>query len=80
MVLKHLVVSDETKRITITLTTTKLVNIYWGDGTQMLDVYGSNITITHDYEKHADYFIMITGVIEEVTNVETNAIIVWEKL
>lgn len=80
MVLKHLVVSDETKRITITLTTTKLVNIYWGDGTQMLDVYGSNITITHDYEKHADYFIMITGVIEEVTNVETNAIIVWKKL
>lgn len=80
MVLKHLRVSSATKRATITLTTSKLVNIYWGDGTQMQDVYGTNVTITHDYAEDGDYFIIITGVIEEVTNVETNGIIVWEKL
>lgn len=80
MVLKHLRVSAATKRVTITLTTSKLVNIYWGDGTQMQDVYGTNVTITHDYAEDGDYFIIITGVIEEVTNVSTNGIIVWEKL
>lgn len=79
-VIKHLRVSEETKRLTITLTTTKLVNIYWGDGTQMQDVYGTNVTITHDYAEDGDYFAIITGVIEEVTNVDTNGIIVWDKL
>ena len=80
MVLKHLRVNDNTRQVQVTLTTSKLVNIYWGDGTQMQDVYGDNITITHDYQQNGDYFIVITGVIEEVTNVQTNAIIVWEKL
>lgn len=79
-VIKHLRVSEETKRLTITLTTTKLVNIYWGDGTQMQDVYGTNVTITHDYAEDGDYFAIITGVIEDVTNVDTNGIIVWDKL
>ena len=80
MVLKHLRVNSSTKRVSITLTTSKLVNIYWGDGTTMQDVYGTNVTITHDYVEDGDYFIIITGVIEEVTNVSTNGIIVWEKL
>lgn len=80
MVLKHMRVSEETKRLTVTLTTSKLVNIYWGDGTQMQDVYGTNVTITHDYAVDGDYFIIITGVIEEVTDVSTNGIIVWDKL
>lgn len=80
MIIKHLRVSEDTKQLSITLTTTKLVNIYWGDGTQMQDVYGTNVTITHDYAEDGDYMAIITGVIEEVTNVDTNGIIVWDKL
>lgn len=80
MVLKQLCVSDATKRVSITLSTSKLINIYWGDGTTMQDVYGDNITITHDYAENGDYFIIITGVIEELENIETNAIIVWDEL
>lgn len=79
-VIKHIRTSEATKRLTITLTTSKLVNIYWGDGTQMQDVYGTSVTITHDYAEDGDYFAIITGVIEDVTNVDTNGIIVWDKL
>ena len=80
MVLKHMRIDDSSKRATITLTTNKLVNIYWGDGTTTQDVYGSSTTITHNFAENGDYFIVITGVIEEITSITTNAIIVWEKL
>ncbi len=79
-VLKHIRVGDSTKTCSITLTSTKYVNIYWGDGSVDEDVSGDNITITHDYTKNGDYFVIITGCIDEITDFDTNAIIVWNKL
>jgi len=79
-VLKHLRINDSTKRISVTLTTVKLINIYWGDGTTTQDVYGTNVTITHDYQENGEYFASITGVIEDITAFDTNAIVVWSKL
>lgn len=79
-VLKHLRVNEATKRVSIKLTTSKLINVYWGDGTMLQDVYGTDVTITHDYTVNGDYFIVITGVIEDIKNLETNAIVVWDKL
>lgn len=78
-VLKHLRVNESSKRITITLTTEKLVNIYWGDGTTSQDVYGTT-TITHDYDENGEYYVILTGVIEDIKDFSTNAIIVWNKL
>lgn len=79
-VLKHLRINDSTKRISVTFTTVKLVNIYWGDGTTTQDVSGNNITVTHDYKENGEYFASITGVVEDITSFETNAIVVWNKL
>lgn len=79
-VLKHMKTSEATKRISITITTTKLVNIYWGDGTTTQDVCGTNVTVTHDYADNGEYYAVITGVIEEIEAFSTNAIIVWQKL
>lgn len=78
-VLKHFRVNENSKTVTVTLTTEKLVNIYWGDGTTTQDVYGTR-TITHDYSENGEYYVIIAGVIEDVTNFSTNAIIVWNKL
>lgn len=78
-VLKHFRVNENSKTVTVTLTTEKLVNIYWGDGTTTQDVYGTQ-TITHDYLENGEYYVIIAGVIEDVTNFSTNAIIVWNKL
>lgn len=79
-VLKHMRTSEANKRISITITTTKLVNIYWGDGTTTQDVCGTNVTVTHDYASNGEYYAVITGVIEEIEAFATNAIVVWNKL
>lgn len=79
-VLKHMRTSEANKRISITVTTTKLVNIYWGDGTTTQDVCGTNVTVTHDYASNGEYYAVITGVIEEIEAFATNAIVVWNKL
>lgn len=79
-VLKHIRVGDATKRCTVKLTSTKYVNIYWGDGTVDYDVSGTDKTITHDYAVNGDYFPVVTGCIDEISEFETNAIVVWEKI
>lgn len=79
-ILKHIRVSDATKRCSITLTSTKYVNIYWGDGTVDYDISGTNRVINHDYEVNGDYFPVVTGCIDEISAFDTNAIVVWEKI
>ena len=79
-VLKFNRFDESTKQCTITLTSQKYVNIYWGDGTADYDVNGTQRTITHDYATDGAYFPVITGCIDEITNFETNAIVVWSKI
>lgn len=79
-ILKHIRAGEAMKTCTITLTSTKMVNIFWGDGLVDYDVCGDNLTITHDYAANGDYFPLITGCIDEITSFTTNAIIVWSKL
>ena len=79
-ILKHMRVGDSTKKCTITMTTIKYVNIYWGDGTVDYDVCGDKVTITHDYANKGDYLPLIAGCIDEISSFTTNAIIVWNKL
>ena len=79
-VLKHIRVSDDTKKCSITLTSNKNLNIYWGDGESSLDVDGDNRTIEHTFASNGEYFIIITGCIDEIEDFSTNAIVVWNKL
>ncbi|MCI7070046.1 MAG: LamG domain-containing protein [Bacteroides pyogenes] len=79
-VLKHIRISEATKTCTITLTTSKLVNIYWGDGSVDYDISGDSVKVKHDYANNGDYFPVITGCIEEIKSFETNAIVVWERI
>jgi len=79
-ILKHIRVSEATKTCTITLTSDKLVNIYWGDGSVDYDISGEDVAISHDYSQNGDYFPVITGCIDEITDFTTNAIVVWNKL
>lgn len=79
-ILKHIRVGESSKRCSITLTSTKYVNIYWGDGSSDLDVCGEGKTITHDFSDNGEYFIIVAGCIDEISDFTTNAIIVWNKL
>lgn len=79
-VLKHIRISDATKTCNITITTTKLVDVYWGDGSVSTDVYGTDNTISHDFIENGEYYIIIAGCIDEIEAFTTNAIVIWSKL
>lgn len=64
----------------VTLSSNRLVNIYWGDGTRTVNVSGTERTVTHAYDGAGEFDIIITGVIEDITDFSTNAILVWDKL
>lgn len=64
----------------ITVTSSKLLNVYWGDGSYTYDVYGTNKTITHAYSTSGTYEIIITGNIDEITGFSTNGELIWSKL
>jgi hypothetical protein len=51
-----------------------------GDGTVDYDISGEDVAISHDYSQNGDYFPVITGCIDEITDFTTNAIVVWNKL
>lgn len=79
-VLKYTRSSDATKTVTITITSTKLVNIYWGDGTYTYDVSGTSLVVSHDYITDGDFYIVITGNIDEITSLTHNGTLIWSKL
>lgn len=78
-VLRHISVTNNSKA-TITVSTYKLLNIYWGDGSHTFNVGGHNTTVEHTYTSPGEYDIVVTGVIEDIEQFETNAITIWELL
>lgn len=79
-VLKHIRTNSSNASTQLSLTTTKLVNIYWGDGTTTQDVYGNNTTVGHSYAENGEYLIIITGVIEDIEAFATDDIVIWDKV
>ena len=77
-VLRHIGVSANSKA-QINVTSSKLLNIYWGDGTHTFDVSGKT-TVEHTYTEPDIYDIIVTGVIEDIESFSTNAIVVWDRL
>lgn len=78
-VLRHISASDNSKA-TIKVTSTKLLNIYWGDGTYTFNVNGNETSVEHTYALAGEYDIIVAGVIEDIESFETNDIVVWELL
>ena len=78
-VLRHIGTTANTKA-SVTVTSSKYLNIYWGDGTHTYNVSGTQQTVEHTYEKPGEYDIIITGVIEDIEAFSTNAIVIWDLL
>jgi hypothetical protein len=79
-VIKYTRMSDANKTASITVTSSKLLNVYWGDGSHTYDVSGTAQTITHDFTADGDYYIVITGNIDEINSLTTNGTVIWNKL
>lgn len=78
-VVRHISDTNNSKA-TITLSSYKYLNIYWGDGTHTFNAAGTEATFEHTYQLPGEYDIIISGVIEDIEDFETNGIIVWELL
>lgn len=72
--------STSDKTVSFTLTSTKLLNIYWGDGSHTFDCSGTSQTYTHDYSTNGYFYIVVTGNIDEISSITSTATLVWNKL
>lgn len=79
-VLSYTRTSVADKTVSITLTSTKFLNIYWGDGAHTFDVSGTAQTITHDFATNGVFYIVITGNIDDITSLTTTGTVIWAKL
>ena len=79
MVLRHIATTANSVS-SITLSTPKKLTISWGDGEFTRGTIGNNQTITHTFAEPGEYDIIISGNVEDITNLTTDDIIVWQKL
>lgn len=79
-VLKYTRTGTADKTVSVTFTSAKLLNVYWGDGSHTYDASGTAQTITHDYTVNGTYYIVVTGNIDEITSLTTTGVVVWNKL
>jgi hypothetical protein len=74
------VAATGTMTVSFAVTTTEPVNLYFGDGNHSFDVVTGSGTISHTYATAGIYYIIITGVIEDISAVTTAATLIWNKL
>ncbi|MEY8607409.1 LamG-like jellyroll fold domain-containing protein [Muribaculum intestinale] len=82
-VVRHQRINETSRELSIALKTEKVVSVYWGDGTVTEDVYGDYTgakALKHTYAENGVYYVVVAGVIEEITDFSTNGIIVWNRL
>nr|DAF67690.1 MAG TPA: distal tail protein [Caudoviricetes sp.] len=78
-VLRHIGTTANTVA-SITVTSSKLLNIYWGDGTHTFNVRGNEKTVEHTYTEPGEYDVIVAGVIEDIEKFSTNMIVIWDLL
>ena len=82
-VVRHQRIGVATAELLVEFKSDKMVNIYWGDGSVDYDVYGDHTgskAVKHTYTDNGIYYVVLGGVIEEMTDFNTNGILVWNKL
>lgn len=81
-VVRHQRLGQTSSTVNVAFKSDKLVTVSWGDGT-VESVYGDHTgdnKLTHTYAENGIYYVLIGGVIEEITDFTTNGIVVWQRL
>lgn len=66
--------------VSMTITCTKAVDMFWGDGSSSLDVIGTGLVVNHSYGSSATRYIIVAGDLDAITSITTAATLVWSKL
>jgi len=72
-------IDNSTPLFELNFTSPNALDVYWGDGTVDNDVFGEDLRLTHEYADEGEYLVTIAGAIEEITNFETTAEVLWNK-
>lgn len=82
-IVRFLSIEGEEHSIKLNAGTGNVLTIAWGDGTFTHNVYGEHTTdataLKHTYTDGGIYYAIVSGVIEDVTDFETDGIVVWNK-
>lgn len=82
-VLRHQRSSASTAEVTVGFQSAKMVTIYWGDGTADYDLYGDYTgekAVKHTYATDGTYYPIVAGIVDQIKEFTTNAIIVWDTI
>lgn len=66
-------------QVNLSFSSNKQVTVHWGDKT-ITATNTDNPSISRTYQAAGTYYIVLAGVIEELTNLITNAQIIWERI
>ncbi len=64
---------------TVSVKAPKIITIHWGDGEVITDIEGER-DLSHSYPSSDTYYITISGGVEDIENLTTNAEVVWNRL
>ncbi|ARK08882.1 hypothetical protein A6C57_00355 [Fibrella sp. ES10-3-2-2] len=77
---KRVLAFDGPGQLTMTLSCEEPLNIHFGDGTHEYDVEGSSQIINHAYAGTGTYYIILAGLIEQITQLDHNGTLTWDRL
>ena len=66
--------------LSITITSAKMVDIYWGDGGVDYDISGTGQVKSHTFASSGTYYAIVSGNIDEITTFTTTGTVLWTKL
>ena len=79
-VVKHIREGEPTKTLSVTITSSKVVDIYWGDGSVTYDISGTSVVTTHNYASNGTFYAIVAGCVDEITSFSTTGTVLWSKL
>ena len=77
-VVRHQRTGEGTATVSVSFNSPKLVTVSWGDNSESETVHGE-VELTHTYSENGIYYVIVGGVLEEITNFNTNGIVVWHQ-
>lgn len=63
----YILKSTDVGNVTVSYSSTSEFDIHWGDGTASLDNIGDGMSVSHNYTTTGRHYIIVTGVIEDIT-------------